>query len=128
MSKILLTASFCFAWAPLIAARAEDAVPKAPRVLSEEDAKKISMHLDLIIQQVTASKATKKLSAKTDSLIAGQKAVQEFMKADRRIVACVEYEGWFMFGTVEGDNDRFAFHEGYAVKKGDDAVWHFGFW
>jgi hypothetical protein len=115
---------------------AEKEPEKLPAILRSKDATAFQDHFKMIMNQIkSVDKPTiTKESMKTlDAAFAA--VVQE--KPQHKFNCCMEYEGWFLFSNMgllkdfkieDAQNLNIIFHNGFAVRKGDDKVYSFGFW
>ncbi len=102
----------------------------------KKDDANFSEHFESIVGQVTCKDIVPKavLTKPPESL----KDAWNFLKKDRqfkRVWCFAEWNGWYLFSTMGGIdktapnmNLSLVFHDGFALKKGTDKVYYFGFW
>src|SRR6185503_6135120 len=115
---------------------AEKEPAKLPPVLTVKDATVFQGHFKMIMNQIkSADKATITKENK-NTLVAAFAAVSQ-EQPQHKFNCCMEYEGWFLFSNMglskefkieDAQNLNIIFHNGFAVRKGDNKVYSFGFW
>ena len=115
---------------------AEKEAGKLPPVLTLKDATIFQRHFNLIMDQIKRTDKPTVTKENMNTLEAAFAAVSQ-EKPQHKINCCIEYEGWFLFSNVglgkvldikDPVNLSIVFHNGFAVRKGDNRVYLFGFW
>lgn len=133
----LILIVIALAFLPMLV-KAEEKADPLPHEYSVKDTEATKDHLDRIVDQVTGSKRSVALGDKATTLAEAHKLLLKAIAHPKKIPACVEFKGWFIFSTMESTAEAInekdtrslalVFHQGYGVKKGSDQAFNFGFW
>ena len=105
-------------------------VPELPPISDVADNQELRKHLARIVRQGANAPNTTGAIRKVDSIKEAYVEIRRYrkLKNDTSLITeCVEYDGVFMFSTVERTSSL-GYHNGIAIRKRDGQIYQFGFW